>query len=47
MPVDGDCWGVVCALRHDVRLLQTDGEPELLAGMGELTDKLLQAILCV
>ena len=39
--------GVVCALRHDFRLLQTDGEPELFAGMGELTDKLLQDVLHV
>ena len=32
---------------HHIGLLYTDGQPELLAGMGETTAKLLQAVFCV
>ena len=32
---------------HHIGLLYTDDQTELLAGMGETTDKLLQAVFCV
>ena len=32
---------------HLIGLLYTDGQTELLAGVGETTDKLLQAVFCV
>ena len=45
--INGDGWRMVCALRYDVCLLQTDGQTKLLTGVGEATDKLLQAVFCV
>ena len=41
---DGDGgWGVG-SLRHDVGLLEADGQPELLAGSGQLVHEALQAL---
>lgn len=45
--VDGNGWREFCALCHDVCLLWTDGQSKHLAGMEEVTDKLLQAVFCV
>ena len=33
--VDGDDWRCLCVLFQDVRLLQADGPPEVLAGLRE------------
>ena len=31
--VDGDDWRYLCVLCQDVRLLQADGQPDVLAGL--------------
>ena len=41
--INGDGWRMVSALRHDVCLLQTNGQTKLLTGVGEAAEKLLQA----
>ena len=42
MPINGDHGGLVRALCHNFCLFQTDGQSELLAGVGETIDELLQ-----
>ncbi len=37
VPINGDGWRGVCILRHDIRLLQTDGQSELFTGVEEAT----------
>ena len=45
--VNGDGWGSRSVLAHDLSFLDADGQPELLTGMGELTDQPLKAFFCV
>ncbi len=44
VPINGDGWRGAFFLGHDVGFFQADSQSKLLAGVGEATDKLLQAI---
>ncbi len=44
VPINGDGWRGAFFLGHDVVFFQADSQSKLLAGVGEATDKLLQAI---
>ncbi len=44
VPINGDGWRGAFFLGHDVGFFQADSQSKLIAGVGEATDKLLQAI---